>query len=198
MATKKAKKKATKKGKTAAKKRSPAPRPKRTVTRRPKRAAPRKPAVRKAVARKPVARKPAARKTAARKPPATKSERAHASGTGAKSGSVGTPVRRQVRPGHFDPRYEADLLGQSTKRETGPRAFIESPRSVRDDLAEELGEEVIASATSGEDDVEETLDAVVPEEQGGPFVETNADQEFAQGTDASNPRGAKREPFPTT
>ena len=42
------------------------------------------------------------------------------------------------------------------------------------------------------------LDQVVPEEQGGPFVQTNAGQEFGYETDASNPKGAKREPFPTT
>ena len=42
------------------------------------------------------------------------------------------------------------------------------------------------------------LDQVVEEEQGGPFVETNGAQEFAPGTDASNPKSAKREPFPTT
>jgi len=65
-------------------------------------------------------------------------------------------------------------------------------------LAEERGEEVIEKATTGEDEAEEMLDQVVPEEQGGPFVESNAGQEFAYDTDLSNPKGAKREPFPTT
>ena len=39
---------------------------------------------------------------------------------------------------------------------------------------------------------------VVDEETGGPFVETSGAIEFAEGTDASNPEDAKREPFPKT
>lgn len=105
-------------------------------------------------------------------------------------------VHREDRPGHLDPRYVAKLREQSGPREHPPRAFLDTPRSPGDDLAEELGEEVVARATSGEDEGEEALDQIVPEEQGGPFVETNAAQEFAHGTDASNPKGAKREPFP--
>ncbi len=97
----------------------------------------------------------------------------------------------------MDPRYVAKLREQSGPTERGPRAFIDSPRSPQDDLAEELGEEAVERATSGEDE-EGALEEVVPEEQGGPFVETNAAQEFAQGIDASNPKGAKREPFPRT
>jgi hypothetical protein len=54
------------------------------------------------------------------------------------------------------------------------------------------------TATSGEDEGEDVANQDVPEELGGPFVVTDADTEFAQGTDASNPRGAKREPFPRT
>jgi hypothetical protein len=107
------------------------------------------------------------------------------------------PVRRFDRPGHLDPHYAAELRRQSAPQESEPHAFLDEPRA-RDDLAEERGEEVIEKATTGEDEAEEMLDQVVPEEQGGPFVETNAAQEFAHDTDASNPKGAKREPFPTT
>ncbi|MGA7123721.1 MAG: hypothetical protein WBY94_26690, partial [Polyangiaceae bacterium] len=123
---------------------------------------------------------------------AKKATRAVASGRAAK-----TVLHREDRPGHLDPRYVAKLREQSGEPERGPRAFIESPRSPGDDLAEELGEEAVERATSGEDE-EEALEEVVPEEQGGPFVETNAAQEFAHGIDASNPKGAKREPFPRT
>jgi hypothetical protein len=105
------------------------------------------------------------------------------------------PIRREDRPGHFDPRYRAKLREQGGQPAPEPQAFIGSPRS-RDDLAEELGEDVVERATSGEDETEAALDQIVPEEQGGPFIETNAAQEFAHGTDASNPKGAKREPFP--
>jgi hypothetical protein len=107
-------------------------------------------------------------------------------------------MHREDRPGHLDPRYAAQLREQSGPREEEPRAFIDQPRSPNDDLAEERGEEVVEKATSGEDEGEEMLDQIVPEEQGGPFVETNAAQEFGHGTDPSNPKGAKREPFPRT
>ena len=54
------------------------------------------------------------------------------------------------------------------------------------------------SATSGEQAAEDMRDEEVPEESGGPFVETTANSEFAYGTDASNPEDAERAPFPTT
>jgi len=202
MATKKGKKKGTKKVKAAAKKGSSASRPKKkAATRPPTKATARKPTARKPAARKPAARKPVARKPPPRKAaaktaatkPAKKVTRARASGSTA---SAMEPVRREDRPGHLNPRYVAKLREQSGQREANPRAFLEAPRSPGDDLAEELGEDVVSRATSGEDETEEALDQVVPEEQGGPFVETNAAQEFAHGTDASNPKGAKREPFP--
>jgi hypothetical protein len=61
-----------------------------------------------------------------------------------------------------------------------------------------MGEEFVKSAVSGEEDTEDDLNQVVEEESGGPFVETTGGTEFAEGTDASNPTGAKKEPFPTT
>jgi hypothetical protein len=183
---------------------------------RPRKPAPRKAAgtkaavgksVRKPAPRKPASSKPAPRKTLARKPIAAKppqpaahvkpSGRATGKARGAGPTAKGPSVRRYDRPGHLDPKYAADLRRQSGPHEHDPVAFFESPRA-RDDLAEERGEEFVQNATTGEDDAEERLDQVVPEEQGGPFVETNAAQEFAHGTDPSNPKGAKREPFPTT
>jgi hypothetical protein len=108
-------------------------------------------------------------------------------------------VRRYDRPGHLDPRYAAELHAKSGASVDEGRAFVAGARGVRDDLAEELGEEAVEKATSGGADVgEETLDQVVPEELGGPFVETTGDREFADGADPSNPEGATREPFPTT
>ena len=44
----------------------------------------------------------------------------------------------------------------------------------------------------------EMLDRYMPEEEGGPFVETSAQTEFATDSDAPNIEGATREPFPTT
>jgi hypothetical protein len=179
MVTKKRTKKATKKS-TAAKKRSSAAKPKKAAARRPKKAA---------------TRSGSARKATAKKTAPKKKSRAPAPKRASKSRK---PLRREDRPGHLDPHYAAELRAQSGPPEEDPRPFIDSARSPGDDLAEERGEEVVEKATTGEDEAEELLDQVVPEEQGGPFVETNAAQEFAHGTDPSNPRGAKREPFPTT
>jgi len=76
-------------------------------------------------------------------------------------------------------------------------AFLDGLHS-RDDLAEELGEETVEAMTSGEYQMEDVLDQVVEEERGGPFVESTAGIEFAEGTDPSNPPDATREPFPKT
>ena len=56
--------------------------------------------------------------------------------------------------------------------------------------------EVLAGARTPTE-AAQALEQVVPEERGGPFVETTGGTEFAEGTDASNPKGAKPEPFPT-
>ncbi len=73
----------------------------------------------------------------------------------------------------------------------------EGPARVKDDLAEELAEEFLQSATSAEETLPDALEGDVPEDQGGPFVPSSGKQEFARGTDPSNPRGAKKEAFPT-
>jgi hypothetical protein len=106
-------------------------------------------------------------------------------------------IRRRDGSGHLDPKYAADLLRQSGQPESEGVGFLAHARS-SDDLAEALGEQFIEGATTGEGAAEEDLDQEVPEERGGPFVRSNAGTEFAEGTDRSNPKGAKREPFPTT
>lgn len=106
-------------------------------------------------------------------------------------------IRRRDGSGHLDPKYAADLLRQSSRPEAEGVGFLSRSRST-DDLAEALGEQFIEGATTGEGAAEEDLDQEVPEERGGPFVRSNAGTEFAEGTDGSNPKGAKREPFPTT
>jgi len=138
--------------------------------------------------RKPATRKASKAKSAPKKKAVARSQPAGVHGA----------VRRRDRPGHIDPTYAEELRAQSGTPDPAPTAFIEGPRSASDDLAEERAEEVIAKATTGEDGGEDNLDQVVPEEEGGPFIQTNAAQEFAYDTDASNPKGAKREPFPTT
>lgn len=69
------------------------------------------------------------------------------------------------------------------------------PARIDDDLAENLAEEFLQGATQGTD-AEEDLDQVVPEEIGGPFIETSAAEEFAHDTDESNPLDAEAEPLP--
>ena len=65
-------------------------------------------------------------------------------------------------------------------------------------LAEELGEAFIEAATSGEESEPHRHERVTLEENGGPFVETSANEEFAVGTDESNIASATREPLPRT
>jgi hypothetical protein len=141
----------------------------------------------------------ATKSTARKKAPARKaSERtAKPAPKPARKKAKRPPVRRRDGAGHLDPQYAADLRAKSWRPPEDPESFIERPRS-RDDLVEELGEEVVAEATSAEHEGEDILDQEVPEERGGPFVETTGAEEFAHGIDASNPRGAKREPFPRT
>jgi len=109
------------------------------------------------------------------------------------------PVQRRDGAGHLDPKYAQKLreLSEEGREKNDERAFVGEGHA-SDDLAEELWEEAVVAMTTGEDDLGEDLGAPVADDQGGPFVVTSGDEEFAAGTDASNPRGAKREPFPRT
>src|SRR6476619_6043061 len=71
----------------------------------------------------------------------------------------------------------------------------DGPARIRDDLAENLAEDYLQAATQGME-VEEDHDQIVPEELGGPFIETSAAEEFALDTDEANPEDASREPLP--
>jgi hypothetical protein len=88
------------------------------------------------------------------------------------------------------------------QRSDDGNAFIpdpeDGPARTRDSLAENLAEEYLQGATGGDAVAEELNDEVVPEELGGPFVETSALEEFADGTDESNPPDAETEPLPLT
>ena len=89
------------------------------------------------------------------------------------------------------------------QRSDDGNAFIpdpeDGPAHTRDVLAESLAEDYLQGATSGgEPMAEEQNDMVTPEELGGPFVETSAREEFADGTDESNPIDAERAALPLT
>lgn len=87
------------------------------------------------------------------------------------------------------------------ERASDADAFLRDPRlargPVKDDLAEELAEDFLSSATSAEKVYLGSRDSAVPEDEGGPFIVTRGKVEFARGTDKSNPKGSLREPFPT-
>ena len=97
-------------------------------------------------------------------------------------------------------RPHRDVDVDRVMRADSADAFIRHPDDgdvvVDDDLAESLAEEFLQAATSGENQSEETQDQVVPEEIGGPFIETSAEEEFADGVDESNPSDAEPEAMP--
>ncbi|HEX6836128.1 MAG TPA: hypothetical protein VF334_06120 [Polyangia bacterium] len=87
------------------------------------------------------------------------------------------------------------------RRDDHADAFLPDPDGgpvrTSDDLAEELAEEFLKSATSGDYVSEDELDREVPEESGGPFVIHPARYEFAQDVDDSNPIDGSREALPS-
>lgn len=102
-------------------------------------------------------------------------------------------MRRSDRPSSFN--------GQSQKRRDNADAFFpdpgEGPALAPDDLAEELAEEFLTSATTGHEHGGAAYEQVVEEESGGPFVVSSKRREFAHGFDESNIKGAVPEAFPT-
>ena len=101
--------------------------------------------------------------------------------------------------GHLEPAHAARLrrISHETDETDTDVGFLKGAHS-RDDLTERLGEGAVSAMTSGESQLADDWDKTVEEEQGGPFVETLARDEFAEGTDASNIAEATREPFPKT
>ncbi len=91
-------------------------------------------------------------------------------------------------------------MGARAARHDDANAFMPDPEGgparISDDLAEDLAEAFIDSATRGDDADDAKLDGVVVEEIGGPFLETSGIDEFATDTDAANPPDAEREPLP--
>lgn len=71
------------------------------------------------------------------------------------------------------------------------------PIRAEDDLAEELAESYLMTVTTAEETAQELFDASVPEDEGGPFVESDGGTEFAADTDGSNPVDAERAALPS-
>src|SRR5262249_34006611 len=107
------------------------------------------------------------------------------------------------KPGRSRTTRSATRVLDPAPREAHPAgAFSERPlygsgrNGVRDDLAEELGEAFVRSATSGEDGGIELTEEEGPEEEGGPFLETSGRGEVAHDLDESNPVHAEPQPLP--
>jgi hypothetical protein len=66
----------------------------------------------------------------------------------------------------------------------------------KDPLAIALAQDFLIGAETGRHVMEEISDEVQPEENGGPFLVTSAQREFADGTDGTNPEDAEPAAFP--
>ncbi len=145
------------------------------------------------------------------RPPTKKSTvTARRTGRAAKNSSAGPGAAKSLRPNsgssgkepRQSPRKRLPAWNEieiDEERESAGRpetAFLSEGAYAEDDLAEELGEEFVITATSGEQAAEDLRNQDVPEEVGGPFVETSARTEFAYGSDPSNPQDAEPSAFP--
>src|SRR5688500_15858568 len=113
------------------------------------------------------------------------------------------PIKRRDATGHLDPKYARELLEkarESSNDDDKPEAlhaFLKRAKT-NDSLAEDLGEAFIEAAEAGEGAEPNRHEQLTTEEQGGPFVVTSGQEEFAAGTDESNIAEATREPLPRT
>ncbi len=158
--------------------------PKRKVE-KARRPAPKAAAAKKAPARKTAKSRAAAPSPPARKPPAPAPAAARR----------GTPARERRDPLPEGERQLSDPIeaAEEDVRALPEKALFDRDDSGRDDdLAEMLGEEFVRSVTSGEEQGVELRDEAVPEEEGGPFVESSGQKEFANTEDDS-----EVEPLPT-
>ena len=138
--------------------------------------------------------------------PAAKKSAVTAQRTAAHGAAKLKPLRPSARASAQSPRQlprkrlpawnEIEIDEQRESAGRPETAFLADGAYAEDDLAEELGEEFVITATSGEQAAEDLRNQDVPEEVGGPFVETSARTEFAYGSDPSNPQDAEPSAFP--
>jgi len=172
----------------------------------PKKAAPKKAAPKKAAPKKAAPKKAAPKKAAPKKaaPKKAAPKKAAPKKAAPKKAAPKKAAPKKAAPKKAAPPRRNGLTRPVSKhgRADDGTAFLPDPvagrrRRVKDDLAEGLGEGFLAYATSGESG-DDARDEPVPEEEGGPFVTTSAEKQYARGTDPSNPADAEREPFPVT
>lgn len=95
--------------------------------------------------------------------------------------------------------FEEAARRHTERSDTGDAFFPDphdGPPRMVDELAEQIAEQYVQSATSGADTTEEYEDHIDPEEMGGPFLITTAAQEMAEDTDEMSLEDAEVEPFP--
>jgi hypothetical protein len=101
------------------------------------------------------------------------------------------------RPGHIAEQHASRLLHLSrgnAKRDEFEMIF---DSAAHDDLATELGEFAVTSMVGGGETWLDKVNAPSEEEDGGPFLETGGEQEFATGSDEESD-GYLREALPTS
>lgn len=113
-------------------------------------------------------------------------------------------TKKAPRPVTDKERLEAvrkDVEAANHERPDSGDAFVRDPEGgpivMPDDLAEELAEEYVESATMGGPVAVDQREAESDAEVGGPFLNVSGEEEFADGVDESNPIDAEREPLPT-
>lgn len=97
-------------------------------------------------------------------------------------------------------KARAEVFAKAQEEMTRPsqEAFVNEDGTSPDEFATEMGQDFLIAAETGREVIQELSDEVHEEDEGGPFVETAAGAEVAEGFDASNPPGSTREPFPKT
>ncbi len=88
----------------------------------------------------------------------------------------------------------------TARRDAGDAFFPEpgeGPVFAPDDLAEELAEEFLASALTGQYQAADAHDQIVDEEDGGPFIPSSERREFARGGEVVDAE-YELEAFPTS
>jgi hypothetical protein len=149
-----------------------------------------------------VKKKTRARKAPAKRAASVKPQKVAKAKVTAKAAPVPKARAAEKRTTKRAVRRPKRAVTRALRRRDDADAFLRIRRDgktrTKDDFAEELAEDFVGSATSGEEQALEARDSVIEEESGGPFVTTPAKREFAEGFDASNPEDAFREPFPSS
>src|ERR1700687_2787137 len=142
-------------------------------------------------------KKPARAAKSPKRKASPKSGRAKRGKTPSKSTPANLGSAAKSPPKRLPAWDEVEIDEQRENAGRPESGFLTKRAYADDDLAEEMGEEFVITATSGEQAAEDLRDQNFPEELGGPFVVTSARTEFAYGSDPSNPKDAERAAFPT-